>query len=125
MNNRYEDFYDKNDLSRLVENTEIGQTYTMELRVTSTCPNDVEIGFAGQGGWFTTTVNANLRDSKITVTDTWRGSHFGHVGHIRLENRMACGSSTITIHQIKLVKGSGNCFVAKIGIYLCFSRQFL
>ena len=80
----------------------------MILQVSSTCYNDVEVGFAGLGGWFKVDVPANSKSSQITVTDTWK-----NVPDTAFENRKTCGGKTITIHQIQLVKGSENCFIEK------------
>ena len=106
LNDNFNDFYGPNDLSTLLQNTVIGRTYTMVLRVTSTCPTDVEIGLSGHGGWFTTNVPAYAKDAIITVTDVWKGNE---ITSSRLENRMTCGSSSITIGQIQLVKGPEDC----------------
>ena len=100
LNMNYKTFYGNNDLSTLLQNTDIGQVYTMKLRVTSTCPNDVEIGFAGEGGWFKTVVPANSNDALIVVTDSWKG-----VANTRFQNRAKCGSKSITIHKIQLFNG--------------------
>ena len=82
----------------------MGQKYTLVLKVSSTCSNDIEVGFAGLGGWFKTNVPANSKEAMITITDTWK-----NVPNTAFENRMTCRGKSITIHQIQLVKGSKNC----------------
>ena len=104
LNDNFSDFYEPSDLYKLLQNTVIGRTYTMVLRVTSSCPTDIEIGLSGQGGWFTTVVPAYARNTVITVTDVWQG-----ITNTALENRMTCGSNSIIIDEIQLVKGSENC----------------
>ena len=84
------------------------------LQVSSTCSSEVEVGFAGLGGWFKVDVPANSKSSQVTVTDTWKS-----VPNTAFENRNTCGDKKITIHQIQLVKGSENCFIEK-GKYLNF-----
>lgn len=103
----FRDFYVNNDLSELIKGLEpeVGEKFTMILEVSSTCTHDVEIGFSGQGGWFKKNVPANSKNAKLIITDTWR-----HVPDTRFENRNTCGSKSVTIHQIQLVKGSENCF---------------
>ena len=82
------------------------------LQVSSTCSSDVEVGFAGLGGWFKVDIPANSKSSQITVTDTWKS-----VPNTAFENRKTCGDKKITIHDIQLVKGSENCFIEQ-GKYL-------
>ena len=82
----------------------MGQKYTLVLKVSSTCSNDIEVGFGGLGGWFKKNIPANSKDAVITITDTWK-----NVPNTAFENRMTCWGKSITIHQIQLVKGSKNC----------------
>ena len=104
MTEEYEDIYTSNDLSALLKNTVVGEIYTMILTISSTCPEDIEIGFSGDGGWFKTYVPANSTNDLITITDIWKGAE-----HTRLESRKTCGSNNLTIHKVQLVKGTVNC----------------
>ena len=104
LTEEYEDIYTNNDLSVLLKNTVVGEMYTMVLQVSSTCPEDVEIGFSGDGGWFKTYVPANSSNHLITITDIWKGAE-----DTRLESRQTCGLNNLTIHQVQLVKGTENC----------------
>ena len=104
MTEEYEDIYTNNDLSALLKNTVVGEMYTMILTISSTCPEDIEIGFSGDGGWFKTYVPANSTNDLITITDIWKGAK-----HTRLESRNTCSSNNLTIHKVQLVKGTENC----------------
>ena len=104
MTEEYEDIYTNNDLSALLKNTVVGEMYTMILTISSTCPEDIEIGFSGDGGWFKTYVPANSTNDLITITDIWKGTE-----HTRLESRQTCGLNNLTIHHVQLVKGTENC----------------
>ena len=76
----------------------------MILTISSTCPEDIEIGFSGDGGWFKTYVPANSTNDLITITDIWKGAE-----DTRLESRKTCGSNSLTINKVQLVKGTENC----------------
>ena len=104
MNKEFSKFYEKEDLQTLFENAVVGQKYTMVLKVSSTCPKDVEIGFSGEGGWFKTNVPANSNGVDIIVTDVWKGNL-----NTRFESRIKCKGSTMTIQKIQLIKGTDNC----------------
>jgi len=101
----YGRLFGSRDLRRLLEFTEEGEVYTMVYNVSLNCPNDIEIGLSGDGGWFKTDIPANSDKREIAVTDTWKS-----VINPRLETRMSCGASrAITIYQIKLFKGPLPC----------------
>ena len=104
LNTNYADFFSSNDLSELLKSNQIGQKYTLILKVSSTCSSDIKVGFSGVGGWFKKNVPANSNSAMITITDTWKD-----VPKTAFENRMTCTGKSITIHQIQLVKGSENC----------------
>ena len=91
-----------------------GNEYTMVLNISSTCPKDIEIGFAGKGGWFKTDVPANSNNVLLTVTDTWEDER-----NTRFENRQICNRFRLysfTIHQIQLFEGSRNCIATENGL---------
>ena len=113
LNSNYADFFTTNDLSKLIRSNQVGQKYTLVLKVSSTCSNDIEVGFAGLGGWFKTNVPANSKLAMITITDTWK-----NVPNTAFENRMTCRGKSITIHQIQLVKGSNNCLIDNGKLFL-------
>ena len=104
LNKDFTKFYETEDLRKLFENAVVGQKYTMFLKVSSTCPKDVKIGFSGEGGWFKTNVPANSNGVQIIVNDVWKGDL-----NTRFESRIKCKGSTITIHKIQLIKGTENC----------------
>ena len=85
----------------------------MILNVTSTCPNEVEIGFSGLGGWMKSYAPAKAKELLITVTGEWKVT-----SNIRLETRTICTGSSLIIHRIQLVKGPANCL--EPGKYLYF-----
>ena len=109
----YTTFYEDKDFSTLRERAVEGETYTMNLKVTSTCENPVEIGFSrGSDCWFCSNATPNAVDSIITVTDKWE-----LMLRLRLESRTKCAGKSLTIHQIQLVEGPENCFSAGIFYY--------
>ena len=89
-------------------NTVVGETYTMVLQITSTCQNEVEVGFSGHDDWFKSYVPANAKAETITVTSQWKQAN--EPMDPRFESRTACSGKSIIIHHIQLVKGSENCF---------------
>ena len=90
------------DISTLIEKAVVGRTYTMVLKVTSTCEKPIEIGFNGR--WFVSYAPPNAKGSTITVTDKWQGPSKWH--NLRLESRTACAGKSLTIHNIQFVEGS-------------------
>ena len=110
--------YSDKDLTILKKKVTIGETYTMELKVSSTCDKEILIGFTSDAGFFSK-APGKAKDTIITVTDKWKGSGSNE---LRLENRADCGNTELTIHRITLVKGS-NCPCFKTcsdGNYLSF-----
>ena len=86
----------------------------MVLNISSTCPIDIEIGFALKGGWFKTDVPANSNHFLLTITDTWEDEP-----KTRFENRMICSTnkrSSLTIHQVQLFEGSKICIPTEHGL---------
>ena len=96
--------YSDKDLSILKKKVIVGETYTMELKVSSTCDKEILMGFTS-GAKFYSKAPGDAKDTIITVTDKWKGSGSNE---LRLENRADCGNTELTIHRITLVKGS-NC----------------
>lgn len=110
MTEQYEDIYTNNDLTKLLKNTMAGKEYTMVLKVSSTCPEDLEIGFSGDGGWFKVNIPANSTNEEITVTDVWKD-----VENTRLESRQTCGSNNLEIKQIQL-HNTKNCLTPGLSL---------
>ena len=106
MNRNYGQIIPTKDLLILLEFIEVGEEYTMVYNVSSNCKSDIVIGFSGEGGWFKTSIPANSNMEQLTVTDTWKP-----VSNLRLENRLSCGATEITIHNIQLFKGPVNCLI--------------
>ena len=104
LTKKFQAFYTNDDLSALLKYAITGEIYTMVLRVSSTCPNDVTIGFSGRNGSFKVEVPANSKNERIAVTDTWDG-----IKSTRLENRMTCGLNNVTIHHVRLIKATEDC----------------
>ena len=114
LNQNFNDIIRTNELSRLQSIMKPGNEYTMVLNISSPCPNDIEIGFSGKGGWFKTDVPANSNNVLLTVTDTWEDER-----NTRFENRQICSRSRLysfTIHQIQLFEGSRNCIATENGL---------
>ena len=109
LDKQFQELFSLNDLSKLITNTIVGETYTMVLEVTSTCQNEVEIGFSGHGGWLKAYAPANAKATTITATSEWKEADLKVQGH-RFESRTVCRGKSLTIHHIQLVKGSENCF---------------
>ena len=104
LSKKFNGGYSDQDLSILKKKVTIGETYTMELKVSSTCDKEIVIGFTSDAGFFSK-APADAKDTIITVTDKWKGSGSYE---LRLENRRDCGNTELIIHRITLVKGS-NC----------------
>ena len=101
---KFKEIFGLTDLSTLKTKTIAGEPYTMILSVTSTCSNEVEIGFSDHGGWLKSYAPANAKELSITVTGEWKVTD-----NIRLESRTICSGSSLIIHRIQLVKGPANC----------------
>ena len=97
-------FYSTSELSALLKNMIAGEIYKMVLRVSSTCPNDVTIGFSGRNGYFNVEVPAISKYERIVVIDRWE-----EINSTSLENRMTCGLNNITIHNVRLIKVTEDC----------------
>ena len=104
LDEQFQELFGLRDLSTLITKTISGKPYTMILNVTSTCPNEVEIGFSGLGGWMKSYAPAKAKELLITVTGEWKVT-----SNIRLESRTICTGSSLIIHRIQLVKGPANC----------------
>ena len=114
LNRNFNDIIRTNELSRIQSIIKPGNEYTMVLNISSTCPIDIKIGFAGKGGWFITDVPANSDDVLLTVTDTWEDYRT-----TRFENREICSRDKLysfTIYQIQLFEGSRNCIATENGL---------
>ena len=109
--------YTKTDLSTLLNNTKVGEIYTMVLQVSSECLQDVGIGLSGEDGWFKTNVPANSKNKVIVITDIWKG-----ITGTTLETRSSCASKNLTIHEIELFKGKNRCL--KSGLYSPFVPSY-
>ena len=118
-------FYDANDLASFIDSTEVGQQYTMTLRVSSTCFVKHYVGFRGtiQSGCdyydrciYKYAVDIPPNSNNITITKTYELTDWswGPKSEIEFTNRyqkgyQKCSSGTITIHDFTIVKGEYNC----------------
>ena len=98
-------FFGYEDMLPLFEKVVVGETYTMVLQVTSTC-DDKTIQIALPGPSFMSTAPPNSKGSIVTVTDEWREPR----PNLKLETRTACPGKSLTLHSVRFVKGSENCF---------------
>ena len=77
----------------------------MTLQVSSSCPNDVEIGFNGHGGWLKSNAPGNSEEAIIEVTGKWKfnSENKAKENNLRLESRTVCEGHSLTIHRIQLI----------------------